>query len=50
MLGIMETLGKWADAFKDFIMKNHTNPLLWAGIILVVITIFGAVYSALSKD
>ena len=50
MLGIMETLQKWADTFKEFIMRNHTNPFLWAGIILVALAIFGIVYSSLHKD
>ena len=50
MLGIMETLEKYADEIKEFIMKNHTNPFLWAGIILVSLAIFGVVYSALHKD
>lgn len=50
MLGIMETLEKYANIFKEFIIKNHTNPLLWAGIILMALAIFGVVYSALNKD
>ena len=50
MLDIMETLEKWAETFKEFIMENHTNPFLWVGIILVCLVIFGVVYSALSKN
>ena len=50
MLSIMETLGKWAETFKEFIIRNHTNPFLWAGIILIALAIFGIVYSALHKD
>jgi len=50
MLEIMETIEKWLDTFKDFVMKYHTNPFFWAGIILVALAIFGAVYSALHKD
>ena len=50
MLGIMETLEKWADTFKEFIMRNHTNPFLWAVIILIALAVFGVVYSTLHKD
>jgi len=50
MLSIMETLEKWAETFKEFIIANHTNPFLWAGIILIALVIFGIVYSALHKD
>lgn len=50
MLEIIETLAKWADTFKDFVMNNHTNPFLWAGIILVALAIFGIVYSSLHKN
>ena len=50
MLGIMETLEKGAQILKDFIMRNHMNPFLWGGIILICLAIYGVVYSALHKD
>ena len=50
MLEIMETLEKWAKIFKDFIMDNHSNPILWAGIFVVGLAVYGFVYNSLSKN
>ena len=50
MLSIMETLEKWTETFKDFIMNNHSNPILWIGIIIIGLAIFGFVYDSLSKN
>ena len=50
MLEIIETLEEWIQPFKDFIMENHSNPILWVGIILLVLAVFGVVSKALDKD
>ena len=50
MLGIMETLEGWVEAFRDFIIDNHSNPVLWVGIIVIGIALFGFVYNSLSKN
>ena len=50
MLGIMETLEGWAETFKEFIMDNHSNPILWITIILIGLALFGFLYNSLSKN
>ena len=50
MLGIIDTLEKWVQPFKDFIMKNHGNPLLWTGLVLLGLIVFGFTYNALNKN
>ena len=47
---IIETLEKWAEVFKNFIMNNHANPILWIGMIIISLAIFGFVYDSLSKN
>ena len=50
MLGIIETLEEWIQPFKDFIIKNHGNPILWGGLILLGLAVFTIVYNALNKN
>ena len=50
MLEIIDTLQKWANILKEFIIENQTNPFFWTGVVLVAIAIFGVVYNALCKD
>ena len=50
MLGIIETLEEWIKPLKDFIMDNHSNPILWASIIHIALAVFGAVSKALDKN
>ena len=50
MLGIMESLEKAVDTFKEFIFDNHGNPILWMAIIALGLAIFAFTYSALSKN
>ena len=50
ILGIVDKLNEIAEPFKDFIMNNHNNPLLWLGLFLIGLVIFWLTYSALNKD
>jgi len=50
MLSVIETLEKWTDTFKDFIIDNHSNPILWITIILIGLALFGFLYNSLSKN
>ena len=49
ILGIWETLEGWSNDFRDWILKNYTNPLLWVGIIVVAFVVFKSVYSTLNR-
>lgn len=46
----MEMLEEWGDMLKDFVTRNHSNPVLWIGIIVIGLTLFGFVYNSLSKN
>ena len=50
MLNIIETLEKWSDTFKQFIMDNQSNPVLWIGIIVLGLAVFSFTYSSLNKN
>lgn len=49
-LGIMDTLEKWSEKFKDFIMDNYGNPILWVAILAFGILLFKTLYSGLNKN
>ncbi len=49
MLSIMDTANEIAENFKGWIIANQSNPLLWMGIIIGGLIIFGITYDALSK-
>ncbi len=49
-LDIMKTLEEWSDKFKDFIMKNYSNPILWVAILAFGILLFKTLYSGLNKN
>jgi len=49
-LKIVEDLTKVMKPFKDFIYKNYSNPLLWLGLFIVGLAVFGIVYKALQKE
>ena len=50
MENVMETIENWAESFKNFIIDNQSNPVLWIGIFVIGLAIFGFVYSSLSKN
>lgn len=50
MLDVMETVEEMVQPFKDFIMKNHSNPFLWTGFVLLGLLVFGIAYNALHRD
>lgn len=49
VLSIMDSINKVADSFKDWIINNSTNPLLWIGLFFLGVFIFAATYRALNK-
>lgn len=50
MLNIIDSINKVAESFKGWIIENGSNPILWIGIILGGLAIFGITYNALSKN
>lgn len=50
MLNVMDKLDEWVKPFKDFIIRNHNNPLLWVALVIIGLMVFGIAYNALNKD
>lgn len=49
ILNIMDSINEVADNFKNWIIDNSTNPLLWVGLFFLGIFVFVATYHALNK-
>lgn len=49
VLNIMDTINEVAESFKNWIIDNSTNPLLYIGLFFLGIFIFAATYRALNK-
>lgn len=49
ILNIMDSINEVADNFKNWIIDNSTNPLLWVGLFFLGIFIFVVTYRALNK-
>jgi len=49
ILSIMDTINEGANSFKDWIIDNSGNPLLWIGLFFLGIFIFLITYRALNK-
>lgn len=47
---IWDFLVEIADSFRDWIIDNQANPLLWIGLFLLGLLIFFATYNALQKE
>lgn len=50
MKNIIDTLDKWMEPFKDFIVKHQSNPILWLILFGLGIFAFVTVYRALQKE
>ena len=50
MLTIVDKLNEWVEPFKNFVMKNHSNPMMWLGFILIGIFVFSTVFGALHRN
>ena len=50
ILTLWEKLNEYSLQFRDWIIENYRNPLLWVGIVVGGYLIFRAVYSTLNKD
>lgn len=49
VLSIMDTINEVAEGFKNWIIDNGTNPLLYIGLFFLGIFVFVATYRALNK-
>ena len=50
MLNIVDKLNEWIEPFKNFVMKNHDNPMMWLGFIIIGIFVFSTVFGALHRN
>ena len=50
VLNIIDTLEEWISPFKNFIMKNHDNPIMWFLFLLCGIALFSVVFGALHRN
>lgn len=44
-LSIIDNINDFIKPLKAWIFKNYSNPLLWIGIVVIVLVIFGIAYS-----
>lgn len=50
ILNIMDSINKVADNFKEWIIENSLNPLLWVGLFFLGILVFVVTYRSLNKE
>ena len=50
LFNLYDKITELANDFKNFILDNANNPLLWIGLFLAGLFIFKAVYYALNKN
>ncbi|MCI8778297.1 MAG: hypothetical protein HFI86_01970 [Bacilli bacterium] len=50
MKNIIETLGKWMEPVKEFMVRHQSNPILWLALFGLGIFVFVTVYRALQKE
>lgn len=50
ILNIIDSINKVADNFKEWIIENSTNPLLWVGLFFLGILVFVVTYRSLNKE
>ncbi len=50
VLNIIDSINGVADNFKEWIINNSSNPLLWIGLFFLGILVFVVAYRALNKQ
>ena len=50
ILNIIDSINDVADNFKEWIINNSNNPLLWIGLFFLGILVFVVAYRALNKQ
>lgn len=50
ILSVWSELDKIMGQFKDFILANKSNPLLWLGLFVLGLVVFESLFKALQKE
>lgn len=50
ILGIWEYLEKTSASFREWIIQNQSNPILWIGLVLAGLIVFMVTYNALQTE
>lgn len=50
ILNIVDTINEWIEPFQNWINKNHDNPIMWFGLILLGVAIFSITFSSLHRN
>lgn len=50
LLSIVDKLNEWVEPFKDFVDRNHGNPIMWFSFILIGIFVFSVVFNILHRN
>lgn len=50
MLKLMDSINDVANNFKNWIVENGSNPLLWFGVVAIFIIFFAIAFKALRKN
>ncbi len=49
-LSILDKLNEWIEPFKAWVIKNHGNPFMWLGFIILGLVVFTTTFSALHRN
>ena len=49
-LSIIDRINEWVEPFKNWVMTNHNNPIMWLIFVLIGILVFSAVFGALHRN
>lgn len=50
IFSIVDILDGWIRPFKDFIMKNHDNPVMWIILVLIGVAMWSVVFGVLHRN
>lgn len=50
LFNLIEEIEKLMEQLKDFVIKNQSNPLMWAAYFLAGLCVFYFTYNALQKE
>ena len=49
-MDVIDKLNEWIEPFRNFMMENHNNPIVWMAIFLIGLAVFAFTYNALHRD
>ena len=50
VLDIMDDLNEKLEPFKEWILKNQGNPIIWLSLFILGVVIFNFTYNSLQKE